>query len=214
MTVHTYAEFLSALDEMGFLLFGGSAGLVKLSDITPPELWFHGGEDDPWGWRKRLCEERDGVYVRLLGGQTFLISWEWYPKFLAAYRTCGTIPERYESGEVNAAFWRMRNLFEERRVLGKHDLTKEFGRSPAERGLAFLQREMYITISGEVQKLSVDMKPVGWPSMEFSLVEDWAPEALSASAELDPDEMRREIRKRAGEISPDADPLALDKLFG
>lgn len=214
MIVRTYGEFLEALDELGFLLFGGgSTGMLKLSDITEPQAWFGGGENDPWGWRNRICEQRDGVYARVLGGQTFLISWKWYPRFLAAYRRCEEIQERYEAGEVGGAVWRMYQLFEEEHSLAKHELTKRFSKAEVTKGLNFLQREMYITISGEVQKLSVDFRPVGWPSMEFTRVEDWAPEALAESEEMDAAEMRREIRRRAGEISPGADKEALDRLF-
>ena len=214
MTVKTYRGFLAALDELGFLLFGGgSTGMLKLSDITEPEAWFRGGEDDPWHWREMLCERKDGVYARVLGGQTFLISWKWYPAFLAAYRDCDTLDERYEAGMVSAAVWRMRNLFEENHALAKHELSARFTKSEVTKGLNVLQREMYITISGEVQKLSVDFRPVGWPSMEFTRVEDWAPEALAESEKLDGREMRRAIRRRAGEISPKAEKQALDRLF-
>lgn len=214
MTARTYGEFLSALDELGFLLFGGgSTGMLKLSDITEPGAWFQGGENDPWGWRRRLCEEKDGVYARVLGGQTFLISWKWYPKFLAAYRQCETLEERYEAGRIGNAVWRMFQLFEEERTLAKHELTKRFTKAEVTKGLNILQRDMYITISGEVQKLSVDFRPVGWPSMEFARVEDWAAEALAASEQLDGTEARREIRQRAGQISPGADREALNRLF-
>ena len=214
MIVRTYGEFLGALDELGFLLFaGGSTGMLKLQDITEREAWFQGGENDPWGWRNRLCEEKDGVYARVLGGQTFLISWKWYPRFLAAYRACDTFEERYEAGEISGAVWRMHELFEEKHSLAKHDLTKRFTKSEVTKGLGVLQREMYITISGEVQKLSVDFRPVGWPSMEFTRVEDWAEEALKEAEELDGVQARREIRARAGEISPEAGKEALNRLF-
>lgn len=214
MTVRTYGEFLAALDELGFLLFGGgSTGMLKLSDITDPGAWFQGGENDPWGWRNRLCEEKDGVYARVLGGQTFLISWKWYPAFLAAYRSCDEIRDRYEAGEVGGSVMRMYELFEEKHALAKHELTARFTKSEVTKGLHDLQRRMYITISGEVQKLSADFRPIGWPSMEFTRVEDWAADALAESEKMDGREMRRAIRRRAGEISPDADEAALDRLF-
>ena len=214
MTVRTYEEFLGALNELGFLLFGGnSTGMLKLSDITEPGAWFQGGADDPWGWRNRLCEEKDGVYARVLGGQTFLISWKWYPRFLAAYREIDTLEERYEAGEIGGAVWRMYELFEEKQTLAKHELTKRFTKAEVTKGLEALQREMYITISGEVQKLSVDFRPIGWQSMEYTRVEDWAGAALRESEELDGKKARKEIRIRAGEISPGAGKEALNRLF-
>ena len=214
MTVRTYDEFLRALDELDFLLFGGrSTGMLTLSDITEPQAWFQGGENDPWGWRNRLCENKDGVYARVLGGQTFLISWKWYPAFLAAYRGCDEIRDRYEAGEISGSVMRMYELFEEEHALAKHELSARFSKSEVTKGLGILQRQMHITISGEVQKLSVDFRPVGWPSMEFTRVEDWAPEALAESEKLDGREMRRAIRRRAGEISPKAEKQALDRLF-
>ena len=214
MTVRTYDEFLRTLDELGFLLFGGgSTGMLKLSDITEPAAWFGGGDTDPWGWRNRLCERRDGVYARVLGGQTFLISWKWYPRFLAAYRCCEDLESRYEAGTVGGAVWRMYGLFEERHALAKHELSARFTRAEVTKGLNALQREMYITISGEVQKLSADFRPVGWPSMEFTRVEDWAADSLAEAEKLDGAAARREIRRRAGEISPRAEKEALNRLF-
>lgn len=214
MIVRTYEEFAAALNELGFLLLGGGdTGLLQLSDITEPEAWFSGGEKDPWGWRNILCERNDGVYQRLLDGKMFFIAHEWYPSFLAAYRQCDDLPERYEAGVIPAAVWQMYNLFEEKRVLAKHELTREFGRSKAEKGLVFLQREMQITVSGEVQRLSAEMKPIGWPSMEFTVVEDRLGGALEASERLNSAEERRKIRRRAGEISPGADKETLNRLF-
>lgn len=174
MIAKSYEEFLGALNGQGFLLFGGGrTGLMKLSDITDPAAWFSGGERDPWTWRSRLCERRDGVYARLLGGQTFLTSMAWYPRFLAAYRRCDTLPERYEAGEIGSAVWQAYELFEERGTLAKHDLTGLLGRTAAEKALA----------------------------------------ALQAAARLDGETARREIRIRAGEISPAAERTALNRLF-
>ncbi len=212
--VRTYREFLNALDEIGFILFDGkTSGMLRLSDICDPDAWWRGGENDPWDWRKRICENRDGVYARVLGGQTFLISWKWYPKFLSAYRRADEMEERYRAGEISGATWRMYRLFEEEHALPRHELTKRFLKSEVTRGLQALQRDMYITISGEVQRLSVDFRPIGWPSMEFTRVEDWAAESLAQAEGLDPDASRREIRRRAAEISPKADKEALNRLF-
>lgn len=215
MTVRTYEQFLSALNEMGFLLFGGQAGgLLKLGEITAPGSW-HCDEAgcDPWDWKTMLAEGRDGVYARLLGGQTFLISWEWYPLFLAAYRTCDTLEARYEAGEVNAAAWKMHGMFEERPALARHELTPHFSKAEVEKGLRVLQREMYITVSGEVQKLTASMQPVGWPSMEYTRVDVWTPESLEQAHFLDASEARERLLKQAMKISPGADEAALRRLF-
>ena len=214
--VKHYDEFLEALNELGFILFGGRAsGMLTLGDITAPGDWFCGEpETNPWEWRNLLCERRDGVYARMLGGQTFMVSSAWYPRFLAAYRECDSLPERYEAGLVSADVFEMYRMFEEKPFMGKHELTARFTRPRAEKALTVLQREMYITISGEVQKLSVDFKPIGWPSMEYARVDVWAADALSESEKLDCGQARREIRRRAGEISPGADEKALHKLFG
>ena len=214
MIVRTYEEFADALNETGFLLLGGGeTGMLQLSDITEPDAWFSGGEKDPWGWRNILCERNDGAYQRLLDGKMFFISHAWYPSFLAAYRRCDDLEERYEAGLIPAEIHKMYRMFEEKRALAKHELTRVFGRSKAEKGLVFLQREMQITISGEVQKLSAEMKPVGWPSMEFTVVEDRLGAALEASEKLNAGEERKKIRRRAGEISPRADRATLDRLF-
>lgn len=215
MMVKRYDEFVSALDEIGFLLFGGrTSGMLTLEDMTDPAAWYCGeAETNPWQWKTMLAERKDGVYARLLGRQTFMISNAWYPKFLAAYRTCDSMPERYAAGLVSAGLFEAYRMFEEKPTMGKHELTARLTRSRAERALSDLQREMYVTVSGEVQRVSIDFKPIGWPSTEYTRVDQWAPDALAEAETLDGEQARDAIRTRAGEISPRAEANALDRLF-
>lgn len=215
MTVKTYGEFVDALNEIGFILFGGrTSGMLTLEEMTDSASWYCGeAETNPWEWRNMLPERKDGVYARLLGKQTFMISNAWYPKFLAAYRTCESLPERYEAGLVSADLFEAYRMFEEKPTMGKHELTARLTRPRAERALSDLQREMYVTVSGEVQRTSIDFRPIGWPSAEYTRVDQWAPDALAEAETLDGEQARDAIRIRAGEISPRAEANALDRLF-
>lgn len=221
MRVGSYEEFVEALDQLGFLLFGGEkSGLLTLSAITDPLAWHQGDERDPWGWKDRLPAGKRGAYARVLGGQAFLISPEWYPVFVAAYTPRESLAEAYECGLVDPLSYRMHQLFEERPVWARHELYSALSitakqKGKLERALNLLQQRMFITISGTSQKLSWEGRPIGWPSNEYTRVDAWAPEAwLERAMELDGEAARQSIRARAAQLSPQADPLALDQLFG
>lgn len=219
MIVETYAQFVDTLNRLGFLLLGGgkSGGLLQLCHIVPESNWFTGDERDPWHWRRRLVEERDGAYARVLGGGYLMMANSYHASFIAAYTPEEDMETRYERGEVDAVTIRMYRLFSEEPVWPRHALREKTGAQNAsqlDRALRRLQEEMYITVSGESQKLSWDFKPVGWPSTEYTRLDAWADEdILRAAAQMDGREARQRLRKQAGIISPNADARLLDRLF-
>ena len=74
MTITTYGELLSLLDDMGFIAFGGRTGIPNLADVTRADAWHTGRDTDPWEWKRMLSERRDGIYTRVEGGQALFIS--------------------------------------------------------------------------------------------------------------------------------------------
>ena len=170
--IETYAQFLEALDEYGFLPLLGNLPIVSLRDITSPQQWFQENrENDPWAWRMRACGEKDAAYAHLLFARPTLVSPKWYGVFLRAFADDESIEERYERGECDPLTRRIARMFEERPVWARHDLLGAIGRrevktSQFDRALTTLERQMRITISGEVQRIAQNGAPTGWPSAE------------------------------------------------
>ena len=54
MTITTYGELLSLLDDMGFIAFGGRTGIPNLADVTCADAWHTGRDTDPWEWKRML----------------------------------------------------------------------------------------------------------------------------------------------------------------
>lgn len=216
--VRTYEAFALRLNELGFLMFGGTRDVfLQLGMITEPAAWHRGDELDPWQWRRMLVERGDGVYARVLGGLNTLISNEWYPSFVAAYTPAQDIGERYARGEVDQTLYRLYALFDERPTWAKHEFSQALPgstRSALERALTRMQTEMAITVSGESQRMSWDMKPIGWPSVEYERVDArMGRTAYERALERDAREARQMIRRRAAEIFPNGDRVSLDKLL-
>ena len=111
MTITTYGELLSLLDDMGFIAFGGRTGIPNLADVTRADAWHTGQDTDPWEWKRMLSERRDGIYTRVEGGQALFISYAWHPVFIAAYTPALPLEERWEMGQVSQAVWVMHRLF-------------------------------------------------------------------------------------------------------
>lgn len=101
MTITTYGELLSLLDDMGFIAFGGRTGIPNLADVTCADAWHTGRDTDPWEWKRMLSERRDGIYTRVEGGQALFISHAWHPVFIAAYTPALPLEERWEMGQVS-----------------------------------------------------------------------------------------------------------------
>lgn len=201
MTITTYGELLSLLDDMGFIAFGGRTGIPNLADVTRADAWHTGQDTDPWEWKRMLSERRDGIYTRVEGGQALFISHAWHPVFIAAYTPALPLEERWEMGQVSQAVWEMHHLFCDR-IPGPNTIC-----APARRRRASMARwerlmaEMEIVMSGESQRLSVDLRPVGWPSIEYMRTDVYAPEAVARAAQLDAEEARLKIITQRGKIA-------------
>lgn len=201
MTITTYGELLSLLDDMGFIAFGGRTGIPNLADVTRADAWHTGQDTDPWEWKRMLSERRDGIYTRVEGGQALFISHAWHPVFIAAYTPALPLEERWEMGQVSQAAWEMHRLFLRQDTWAKHDLRASAPEKGFHGALERLMAEMEIVMSGESQRLSVDLRPVGWPSIEYMRTDVYAPEAVARAAQLDAEEARLKIITQRGKIA-------------
>lgn len=201
MTITTYEELLSLLDDMGFIAFGGRTGIPNLADVTRADAWHTGQDTDPWEWKRMLSERRDGIYTRVEGGQALFISHAWHPVFIAAYTPALPLEERWEMGQVSQAVWEMHHLFLRQDTWAKHDLRASAPEKGFHGALERLMAEMEIVMSGESQRLSVDLRPVGWPSIEYMRTDVYAPEAVARAAQLDAEEARLKIITQRGKIA-------------
>ena len=201
MTITTYEELLSLLDSMGFIAFGGRTGIPNLADVTRADAWHTGQDTDPWEWKRMLSERRDGIYTRVEGGQALFISHAWHPVFIAAYTPALPLEERWEMGQVSQAVWEMHRLFLRQDTWAKHDLRARAPEKGFHGALERLMAEMEIVMSGESQRLSVDLRPVGWPSIEYMRTDVYAPEAVARAAQLDAEEARLKIITQRGKIA-------------
>ena len=201
MTITTYGELLSLLDDMGFIAFGGRTGIPNLADVTRADAWHTGQDTDPWEWKRMLSERRDGIYTRVEGGQALFISHAWHPVFIAAYAPALPLEERWEMGQVSQAVWEMHRLFLRQDTWAKHDLRASAPEKGFHGALERLMAEMEIVMYGESQRLSVDLRPVGWPSIEYMRTDVYAPEAVARAAQLDAEEARLKIITQRGKIA-------------
>ena len=201
MTITTYGELLSLLDDMGFIAFGGRTGIPNLADVTRADAWHTGQDTDPWEWKRMLSERRDGIYTRVEGGQALFISHAWHPVFIAAYTPALPLEERWEMGQVSQAVWEMHRLFLRQDTWAKHDLRASAPEKGFHGALERLMAEMEIVMSGESQSLPVDLRPVGWPSIEYMRTDVYAPEAVARAAQLDAEEARLKIITQRGKIA-------------
>ena len=201
MTITTYGELLSLLDDMGFIAFGGRTGIPNLADVTRADAWHTGQDTDPWEWKRMLSERRDGIYTRVEGGQALFISHAWHPVFIAAYTPALPLEERWEMGQVSQAVWEMHRLFLRQDTWAKHDLRARAPEKGFHGALERLMAEMEIVMSGVSQRLSVDLRPVGWPSIEYMRTDVYAPEAVARAAQLDAEEARLKIITQRGKIA-------------
>lgn len=214
--IRTYDEFHALLNESGFMLLGGAYGRLSLTCMTDPAAWHTGGELDPWGWKDRMAQSRDGAYAHMFGGQAGFVSRQWYSTFFAAYSA--DIEYEYAAGLVPGLSMDMWRLFCERPVWGRHELRRALAgrferKSAFDSALRYLERGMLITVSGNVQPLSDSGRPIGWQAMEYTRADAYLGDWLT-DAEQDGRCARQMICNRALELSPELNASELKRLFG
>jgi len=178
----SYQDFIHRVEEIGFLPMSNILpGFPSLPAETPGHIWHTGLETDPWQWKDRAAEEKQLAYGCILGGHKGFVCARMYPIFYAAYHPVALMPERWSAGTVNHLTWRLWHLFEEKCTLNTSQARKllgvsaKKGGSQVDTGLKELQQDYYITVSGNMQKMSADGHLYGWPSNLYTRVADWLP---------------------------------------
>lgn len=217
--LHTYPEFLSALEQYGFLLLGGTSPLPTLSALTQENCWHtDDAQTDPWMWRVRILEEKRGAYAHLLGGKPTFVSPAWYDVFRLAFSPAQDLPARYEAGLCDLLAYKLYSLFRTRPVWARHEFVAALGMGAIkpthlERAITQLEREMFITSSGSAYKIGQNGLPYGWPSMEYTRVDAWMPDAFPRST-LTPAQAREKIATHILALAPELSSRKLQSLIG
>lgn len=178
-----YEDFINRVEELGFMAFSDILpGWTSLSEETHAQQWHTGEYDtDPWQWKDRAAQEKRLAFGCLLNGHKGFISKEWYPVFYSAYHPAASIEERWKAGVLNQTVSKVWQLFSEGIVLSTDDIryrlnvTKKHGAGAVDTALRILQKEYYLTISGNRRKLNARGEPYGWPANTYEQVKDWAP---------------------------------------
>ena len=79
---------------------------------------------------------------------------------------------------------------------------------------AFLQKELFIVVSGEARKTSLSGAPYGWPVTTYCTASRFFGDALEEAAGLDPSVARIEVIDRIRELNPAATDGAIARFLG
>ncbi len=217
----TYTDFINHAETVGVMAFSGKfiAGFPKLDELTLPSQWHTGDSDtDPWQWKDKAAQEKRLAFGNILGGRKGFISKSLYPLFYSACRPDGTLGDRYRAGGVKQAVYDVYRLFENGDVLDTSEIrkrmgvTKKDGASAIDAAVVTLQREFYITVSGNRRKISADGREYGWPSNTYCRAEDWARDWLSAPL-LSTSEAWARILERCAGLDERIELKALERLL-
>jgi len=218
----TYQDFISRVDELGFMALSTIIqGFPSLSAETPGNLWHTGLDTDPWQWKDKAAQEKQLAYGCILGGHKGFVSVRMYPIFYAAYHLTETMPDRWMAGKVSQTTWRLWQLFEVKSSLYTSQARKLLGMPPKKGGnmldtaIKELQRDYYITVSGNEKKVNADGHLYGWPSNTYTRVTDWVHGSwLNPAKDWQVEEARNLILDEAASLSKVSDRRLLTRIFG
>lgn len=225
--IRNFDDFVSGLLRCGFSMAGGDKGIFTVipftwehQDESSPIRWHTGdAETDPWQWRMRVLEERDDIaYAKLFFRASGYISKEWYPYFYGARRQGMDFEDVYESGVFSRAAKQIYEIVSERGDVPLHDVRRLGGfrredSAAFNRAILDLQAGMFLTVSGQAQKLNKWGMPYGWHSSVLSTVEHfWAGRGLTLE-DLDPEMCFEKIRERILLLNPEAEEKNIRKFI-
>ncbi|MDR0917522.1 MAG: hypothetical protein LBN02_10115 [Oscillospiraceae bacterium] len=226
--IQNYSDFCRELLAAGFSVAGGNdEGVFSLIGFgwenQPPNSavrWHTGDpEHDPWEWRMRVLDERDDIaYGKMFFRKGGFITRDWYPYFLAARRRGLTFDEAYADGTVSYAAKRIYNALRDGFPEPLHALKQLAGfgkedKSLFDRALTELQMSLYITMCGQLQKVSNSGEGYGWSSTVFCAVERfWGAEVFEQAANIDASDAEDAITERVFALNPNADVKKVRKF--
>lgn len=225
--INSYSEFCDELIRCGFSMGGGNArGIYSVipfdwkSPHPDSRIRWHTGdpETDPWEWRMRVLEERDDIaYGKVFLGASGYITRQWYPLFLAVRRQGLVFDEWYDEGWASHMERTIYEVIEEQGRLPVHELKRLCGihreeNSSFEKALLNLQKNLFITMCGRMQKKNSSGESYGWSSNVLCTVEEFWGEDLSA--DISAKEACRQIRDHILELNPHAEDKTIRRFIG
>ena len=224
--VNSFNEFCSELIRCGFSMGGGNAkGIFSVipfdwqsQDPDSPVKWHTGDpETDPWEWRMRVLEERrDIAYGKVFFGVSGYITREWYPLFLAVRRQGLVFDEWYDDGKCSRLEKEIYEAICENGRTALHELKRLCGihkesAGRFDRALSNLQKNLFITMCGRMQKTNSAGEGYGWNSTVFCAVEDFWGGDISAA--IPAKQAFQKIRGRILELNPAAEDRLIRKFI-
>ena len=217
-SISCYEAFLNQLRHAGFSMAGdNSEGIFALASFFDSGIRWHTGDPDtdPWAFRMRVLKEERGIgYGKVFFQKGGYITKEWAPYFLAVKRQHQSFEQVYQAGQMSYMEHTILRFIEKQGEAALHEIKAAVGEKGLEAALARLQTGMFLTISGEVRKLSKENMPYGWPATTFRLAEDfWGPEVTTKAEALSPAAARERIAQRVYELNPLVQPKALERFL-
>ncbi len=217
-TIHGYGDFCASLRKAGFSIGGdNSEGIFTLCDYFGGNIHWHTGDPDtdPWAWRMRVLAEESGIgYGKLFFQKGGYMTGEWAPFFIAAKRDHQTYEDVYQDGRMSLKERSICKYVEEKGEAALHEIKAAVGSKGLEAALAKLQTGMFLTISGEMKRLSKENVPYGWPATTFRLTEYfWGQDVMEKANALTAGVARERIIQRVHELNPNVELKALERFL-
>ena len=227
MQIRGYEDFCRALEAAGFSMAGANAsGIYTVipfdwnQDVGDSPLRWHTGDPDtdPWQWRMRVLNERDDVaYGKLFFGKGGYLMKNWYAPFICARRKGLSAEAAYADGILSRGGLSIYRCLAENRRMSAHALRSAAGfqkdGAGFTKGLVELQMKMYIVTSGEAYRIGLDGLPMGWPSNEYVLGDDFFGGAVDEAMEMDIQGARALIERQVLALNPDAQANKIRKFI-
>lgn len=212
MMISSYEEFCQAIDQMGFLYFGGWSGgdgIPSLNTLTRHGVW-HTGDDavDPWAWKSRYAGERHGAYGAMLGRGQGFIAPRLYASFYALRRPEQDRATMYRQGLLPGAeniIWQAIDSYGMMDKSQLHALARSEGisHSMCDGALRRLEMRFVIAVTGATRRRNQKTgEPYGW---SINIYEPTRPYMDDFLTEIPPREQAMEnilacARAQAGHI--------------
>jgi hypothetical protein len=190
------SEAVRFIEDQGFVL------LMPIHGAELPSV--HGATAGDWGtwwdWKQTLPERKACYYAKILRRRGTFISWDWFPRFYAAYADARPYWRQYREGLLSGDEKRILDLLESQGPMMTRELRLAFGPRSKENTrrvksiIVDLQTRFLITAAGG--------DTAGWSHHRWDLVERWVGAAcLHQAAQLSQTEARTAIvRKLVGNL--------------
>lgn len=221
--INNFNDFYTALLDCGFSMGGGNdEGIFSLSTYFGENVACHTGipDTDPWEWRMRILEERDGISNgKIFFRKSGWITREWYPYFLAVRRGGESFEEAYQRGTMSNEAKRIYEVISQKNRLAFHEIKALGGFSREEKGkferaLTDLQMRMFITMCGRQQKINRFGEGYGWNSTVFCTVEQfWGNDVIEKAGEITESEAVSKITGQICKLNPAAEEKKIKKFI-